>query len=377
LGRARVICLVPVDSFFFRGHQDFTAGETTSAGGIFPPRPGTVYGALRSAYIHDQASFNEFEHGSNQALKEWMGTPEQPGNFRLRGTLVRAGGKSYAPLPHDYQVVKGKALRLILRRDNPSYAWDGREYRLFSGTKEKSSSPEGYFVELAAWLQQMVNPESQLPAVSSREWLVQSEKTGIALSGVTRAAAEEMLYRLPFSYFKSSDVLGADYGFEAVVERGPVFKNNSMTRLGGRNRPARIVDEGKEVELFGEKDLEEVAKGIGETGVARLVFLTPAVLGESSRFYSRQAALFRIGNGLECKVLSVAAGRPVLIGGWDIVKGRPKRRYPAYPAGSVFYLEVERGKAADLVRWVADNNISDVLDYEGYGWAVVGPASLE
>ena len=56
---AHTFYLKPVDTFFFKGQQISEAGNDNNMFGIFPPRPNTVYGALRSAYIHEHIPFYE------------------------------------------------------------------------------------------------------------------------------------------------------------------------------------------------------------------------------------------------------------------------------------------------------------------------------
>ena len=75
------LVLKPVDTFFFRNHKSMNAGEDSFASGVFPPRPGTVYGALRSAYIHKKSNFSTFAAGTDSELVRWMGTPSRHGEF--------------------------------------------------------------------------------------------------------------------------------------------------------------------------------------------------------------------------------------------------------------------------------------------------------
>ncbi|MBE3551069.1 MAG: hypothetical protein IMX03_07595 [Brockia lithotrophica] len=59
----RLVLMEPVDTFFFRDHRPFQMGADAAASGMFPPRPGTVYGALRAAYIAYYGGFNQFYRG--------------------------------------------------------------------------------------------------------------------------------------------------------------------------------------------------------------------------------------------------------------------------------------------------------------------------
>lgn len=376
MNKWKTVLLKPVDSFFFRDHREFTAGETSQANDIFPPRPGTVYGALRSFYIHEHSNFAAFARGEDSAVKEWMGTPDQPGRMVLKGVFLKVDGTIYLPLPHDYLVAKtgtaSVAVRLELKKDKPYLAWDNREYRLFSQSSEKSTSPEGYFLPFEKSVELLMDPDQKAEPVHYSSWIAVSDKIGIALEGNSRTARENMLYRIPMKYFKVPNYARSDTGFAAVIKEGPEFKEG-VTSFGGRNRPAMLLEQGF-TELLNHAQNEELARTIDETGMGRMVFLTPAILNpDKGGFYNRSSQTLKLGSAGQFRVLAVASGRPLLIRGWDIVKNRPKKGYPAYPAGTVFYLEIPRGRALDLIEWLNENNVSDFLDYEGYGWAVLGP----
>ena len=73
------ILLRPVDTFFFRDHKPFSMGEVSKATGWFPPRPGTVYGALRSAYIHRHSDFSTFYEGKDPEINGGWVHRKRPG----------------------------------------------------------------------------------------------------------------------------------------------------------------------------------------------------------------------------------------------------------------------------------------------------------
>ena len=46
-----VIKINPLDTLFFKDGKPFSMGEETWASGLFPPYPGVIYGAIRTAYF--------------------------------------------------------------------------------------------------------------------------------------------------------------------------------------------------------------------------------------------------------------------------------------------------------------------------------------
>ncbi len=148
------LVLTPADTFFFKNHHATQAGETTVMESMFPPRPNTIYGALRAAYIYAYSSFDEFARGADERVKRWMGTPNERGAFRLHYCALADGDSLFLPLPLDYQVVEEgdslKAYPLQLAKDRkPSSA--STMWRLASSRREKTKSSQHRYVSLSEW----------------------------------------------------------------------------------------------------------------------------------------------------------------------------------------------------------------------------------
>jgi CRISPR-associated protein Cmr2 len=378
-GKMKQLLLQPVDTFFFRNQKDFKPGEDSTAGSIFPPRPGTIYGALRSAYIHNHSSFTIFSEGSDKDLKDWMGNPQSPGRFSMRGCLLYADNQVLLPLPLDYQVVKTgdantaeKAYPLLLTHDDVP-ASDGRDYRLYGVDEGKSSSAAGAFINLTQWKEEILNRQG-VDIIRSSQFIEDEHKLGIALDWEKKTAREKMLYQIKMSRFKSQPSAGNGAGFIAVCKEAPSFADVPFLRLGGKNRPWHLKELPDEFCLFSSVEEEQIINQIEESGIARLIMLSPAVWTDKSVFYIREKSRFRVNEYLELPVLAQALGRPILLGGWDIARNAPKPRIQAAPAGTVLYLKVGREQARPLVLALKDAVLSDELGYEGYGWAACGAA---
>jgi CRISPR-associated protein Cmr3 len=87
-------------------------------------------------------------------------------------------------------------------------------------------------------------------------------------------------------------------------------------------------------------------------------------------------------NGLTAQWMAARIERPVKIGGWDMVAGRPKPLRAFVPAGSVFYFKLQaQGDAGAVFRafWnrclsqnPTDNGQPEAFDQIGFGHGLVG-----
>lgn len=372
-----ILLLSPVDTFFFRNHKAFSPGENSSADAVFPPRPGTVYGALRSAYIHQNSDFTAFRQESDSDIKHWMGTVNQAGSFRLKGVFLYAEGQAILPLPMDYQVVKEEteasseewAYPLILKQGENNYSSDASEARLYGEREEKSASGSAAFLPLEKWKESLVKRDKQ-QVYRASQWLMTEDKLGIARDWETARNRDGMLYQLKMYRFK--EVMQArKSGLIVIGEQAPDFSGLPFLRLGGKNRPWTVEVLPDEESFWNLEEEEQIIQQIEASGIARMIFITPAIWNDAaSSFYIRNEGKFRIKDGLEYPIITEVIGRPELTGGWDIDKKIPKKRMLTVPAGSVYYLEIKKGQARELVQCLKETKLSDELAHEGYGWAV-------
>lgn len=370
------ILLRPVDTFFFRDHRPLSLGEDTAAAGIFPPRPGTVYGALRSAYIHCHSDFQTFAAGSDALLRKWMGTPKEVGQFSLRGIFMYDGRGMLLPLPLDHQVVKEpsgeeKALPLRLVREDATLASDKTAYRLYGGEEKKSTSAAGAFIEEFKWKQLLIE-RGEIAVTRLDKWVVQEEKVGIARSEKTKQAINQMLYQMPMLRFAYGEHDHFDPGLLVNYDQAPDFSDVPYVQLGGEGRPWHVSVIKDPKPFFSDEEETKISRQIRESGIARMIWLTPAIWRRGNRpaCYDPSTRKLDLGEGLQVELLTAAIGRPHLIGGWDIAAKRPKHRRPAIPAGSVLYVKVAKEQAETFVHVVHRQNWTDELAHEGYGYVV-------
>ena len=354
-------------------------GEVAKATGWFPPRPGTVYGALRSAYIHRYGDFPSFYEGREPEIKQWMGTPEEVGDFSIRAVWLYDAQGAVLPLPLDYQVVKTKegecALPLILRREEDAEHWasDGTAWRLYASVDKKSASSEDAYLGESEWREKAAFHHEISSIARAERWLQKEPKIGIARDAHTMRAREGMLYQMPMHRFREERGKNTT-GLLVLCDRAPSFDDIRYVLLGGEGRPWHLTPLQRDRLVYSEAEEEKLIQQIREREMARIILLTPAIWKRGTRpaCYDETTQELRLPGDLRVKLLTAAVGRPLVIGGWDMKKNRPKQRKFAVPAGSVLVVKVKREQAERLVRTIHSTKLTDELGHEGYGCAVCG-----
>lgn len=361
--------LTPVDTFFFKGQQTTVAGADTAMMGIFPPRPNTIYGALRSAYIHKHAAFNEFYDGANAEVKKWMGTPNELGEFHLDYCGLYFDGSLILPLPLDYQVIEKEenlleAHPLTLCVDEAPSSQEST-WRLMSPRREKSKSSSNQFVRLHQWKNSILNNRPIKRLISLSQILTVEPKVGIALDYDKRRTKEHYLYRINKMRFKKDGAL------LVYSSSCPDFSNIRFARIGGENRPWIIQQEQESIVFWNEQELVQLKEQILQSKIAKIILLSPAIWNRGSRPENFDGKLLTLPNGLQVEWLTAAIGRPSLFGGWDIAKHRPKRRCFMVPNGSVIYINVQEDQVDSLLDLANGFSFTDQGSKEGFGFAII------
>jgi CRISPR-associated protein Cmr3 len=375
----RAYLLRPVDTFFFRDHKPFSMGEEAKATGWFPPRPGTVYGALRSAYIHRYGDFSSFYEGRDPEIRRWMGTPEAVGDFSIRAVWLHDAQGAVLPLPLDYQVVKeedkekGHPLILTQEKEKGHWASDGTQWRLYASEDRKSASAADAYLGESEWREKAAFHRNISSIARAERWLQKEPKIGIARDAQTMRAKEGMLYQLPMHRFREEQGK-SDTGLLVLCDRSPSFDDIRYVLLGGEGRPWHLTPLQRERLLYSEEEEEQLIQQIREREMARIILLTPAIWKRGTRpaCYDETTQELHLPGDLRVKLLTAAVGRPLVIGGWDMKKNRPKPRKLAVPAGSVLVVKVKGQQADQLVRTIHSMKLTDELGHEGYGCAVCG-----
>jgi CRISPR-associated protein Cmr3 len=348
--------LEPVDVWFFRAGKPFTMGEDQWARSYFPPSPNTVQGAIRSRVL---AAWGGVAALENAQLLELIGGPGSYGRLRLRGPFLarQENGKvvRYFPVPTDVVAPKdgGQLCRLHVGE------WDGAVVNPpADGLRPLLSPIEGDFEAAQGWLSEpelgkylQGQPFSLTP---TPELFRREHRLGIGLEYKPKRPKEQRLYQAGF--IRPADGVGlvVDVGLEEENDplRALKLPSDGWLALGGEARPAR----------FRLVNADASSLSIDKSERFSLYFATPAYFMSGWR------------PNIQVRLVAAAAGRPQLIGGWDLVEQKPKpiRRY--VPAGSVYFYETDAPISVDLP--VTDNQNEAHI---GFGQVFVGqwpPESL-
>ena len=425
----------PHDSLVFRDSRPFHALPGAKASTLPFPFPSTLAGAVRT-----QAGLNKqgmFSVGNNDlaALKRLT----VRGPFLVQLTQDGAGIKSWllpAPLDALAFAPKGSDAPLILSRllplrrrdeaitdfDRPSSSADAgaSETALpppylvgqtrYNPAKPASKAPlywyDKYFM---SWLLNEDDPHK--PQEIWRE--ITSARLGIGrLSLDTRihiqmdadryTAAEGALFETVGLEFliktTNSDSklsLSAVERLALVVDVDEDYLKNhpiggrllSMyegpSYLGGERRIVNWQRVKQETQLpcCSENLKERIITHIRTHNACRLILLTPGYFerGYRPQWFIEHA---RQQYGLQIELAAIAIQRPVVVSGWDMQHGKPKRSRRLAPAGTVLFLNFPERAADKIERWVRDMWLHSISEdeqdrYDGGGLAIFGTWSGE
>lgn len=357
-----IIEIEALDTLFFRDGKPFEKGDDVWATGMFPPLPSVIYGALRSAYLgQNDIALNEVEAATSglRIQKIW---------YKIQSENDQ-GGTSYSYLPMPLDLVQKKSLsraEKIRVEDYALYPTFSLEYESTSfasssqnlmGSKvltidEDVETARDSFVtdlDFKNYLKgQSVNEVYQFAPKSEA-------KIGIARSNATRTTSEGNLYRV--GMLRTNEVI------IWVEFEGLELQKSGLLQLGGERKLARYKSSRSVV--FPSTDLASMEM---ENDTAFKMYLTtPAIF--KNGYYPIE--IFEKAK-VKVELITCAVGKPLKVGGFDMVKKQPKKMYRAVPAGSVYYYKLLSGNLGDLHSVVSKHSICEQRGQEGYGISFIG-----
>lgn len=371
--------LKPCDVLLFRDGRPFGAGSEHTARSLFPPLPGTLYGALRSALLAQRGvDLTAFADGNMQdkAVSRELGRPEQTGTMAMTGfsILQRREGRrpeSFLPAPLDLVRFPGDrfALQAPLRPESAAGVFPDRNPGwllpcwLPTGDHPGKGSPGLIPREaFAAALAGRVDDVREACRTAVAPGTDAEFRTGIARCRTRRTVETGKLYTAEFKRLVQPEDAAAELGFEIVLAGVDVPETLGWLRIGGDARAAAVERLDRPIE----PDLRLPPNG----NRLKLVLLTPAIfVGGWLPGWIDAATGRGTWHGVDLQLVSLCMGKPVPVGGYDLVENRPKPMQRAVPAGSVWYFEVTGGNPASLA---GIPSISDERAQEGFGLFATG-----
>lgn len=365
----------PLDVVMFRDSRPFAGGESHRARSVFPPTPLTFQGAIRSVLLNAalnrcRRSFldyrshciNDQEDSSVADLASKLGRLNEAGQLRLTGPLLAApDGAPVFPVPRDILFADGeepeaRALAPLDREEFASISHDRRWPKEMAPLWAEAGlrSPGSVWITARGMAQYLAESAVGDGAFVESEALYSRDaRTGIKLDGGRGTAESGMLYVADFIRLRQ----GVSFLCGVVLDESgdsllSPLRTPGILQLGGEARAARYrpLDEDdplSAVRSIGARVRESLAAG----ALLKLYLATPAVfnLGWLPDFVCPGSLEADLGGQVKLKLVAAAVGKPLPLGGWDLVHRRPKPMVQAVPPGSVYMFDVAEGEPEEVV----------------------------
>lgn len=360
-----IIKITPLDTLLFRTGRPFSKGEDTWTEVIFPPYPSTLYGAIRSFLIFHREGLKAFD---DRKYSDDIGTPDTKGSLKIKGPILYKDNEMYFTAPLDLVKEKNNEhVPLEFSQKPPLFTSDYHLNNiLIYKSREGIAEPEGWLsgIELKDYLK---SKKERFPTIRSKEFFLYEPKVGITRERGTLTAKEGHLYRISLIRLKK------DVSLISVVDGVSDLPEAGLFQLGGERKGAKF--EAMKENVFG--TLEDIELNF-ENRLFKIYLATPAVFNKGwFPKWIDEKSLEGNYNGIKLKLIGCAVGKPILVGGWDIAKRKPKPLQKAVPAGSVYYFEIlDNSDSANIKESFHLSNISDINPEEGFGLALVGEVKL-
>ena len=375
-----------LDTLMLRGNRSFgDAGDHGEA--VMPPWPSVFAGAFRSAVlgrdvdrlaafsaISGKRDIEAAERASQMRdalggqVFDALGTPQEPGAFRLSWLSLLHEGRAVVPLPADLLAVsvEGQSAPEIVALDPAELPSIGSHGLPLCAVPRMSTpkKPSG-----GVWLDESgfaAYVKGKLPAAArfTRELYSSDMRLGIGIDVGSRTVQSGALYTTETVSFTPDTgfIVGID-GLEALLP------DEGVLRLGGDGKGARYC------RVNWQPPVAEL-----KSARFRLVLATPAVFAQGwlPNGVSRDApgAYWLNGDGFRGRLVCAAVPRHEVVSGWDLAAWQPKTAQRVVPAGSVYWFDDFEGEHRKLASWVGAGIWGDNADRqrraEGFNLAWLG-----
>lgn len=356
-----------LDTWFFRESRPMESLGGSELLSAFPPSPRTISGVIRSLVgERHEVDWSEWKKSESYPdLKRRIGDANSFGQLKFSGPwlareMTAANSDNKSTTERLYPVPRN----LLAKRDGEAFtelqrATLGAACECDLGNVHMVTLPDrtsGFRIQEDCWL-----PEQALLAVlageicspddlvETRELFERESRLGIARNNATRAVEIGLLYQTRHVRPKVGVRLETDV--KGLQESD--VANDGIVRFGGEGRGAAYA-----VEPQGEPSLatQKVQVKDDTKGILLLLLtharITPNQTEEQSFTPLPGFVLDNSGSttvwtgeiaGIALTLHSSLSGKPVREGGWDLANNKPRKVQSLIPAGSVYYLTVDKG----------------------------------
>lgn len=381
----------PTDSLFVRGNLAFgDSGEHGS--GLMPPPPSLFAGAFRSALLgrdtQQLSSFLSQGRCSDAALDQCLGSPQEPGDFRVTWiSLAAEPAKGQQPepisaLPADLLMLGRQFVKLkpVAVAAGVQSAGDLPMRATLDSAKQEKPTGGMYLRKNGLGQHLQGQPVQDVHGIEGKQLFVRDPRLGIGLDADARTAQDGQIYTTEgFAFSPKGSETGAPFastgflvGMQGVAGLMP---DEGVLRLGGDGRSAQY----RRVPFTA----PGAPNGTAKPKRFRLLLQTPAVFTQGwlpQGVVRQNDGSYRLqGEGFSARLACAALGRREVVSGWDLYQWEPKPAQGAAPAGSVYWFDEFDGDFDKLAVWVGEglwphnpDQTQKTRRAEGYNRALIG-----
>ncbi|HOD79558.1 MAG: type III-B CRISPR module-associated protein Cmr3 [Pseudomonadota bacterium] len=366
----------PNDVLMFRDGKPFSGGDDHFARGTCPPPPTTMYGAFRSHILSLKWSeFDSFSESDEdkipEHIKREIGTPLKQGALRLGQFLLARQEGCFVhpiyPLPRDVLQKKGESEKTVfvlkpidlkeknVKTDLPTglcHMWYPSEFALERGS--------GYLSQ--PQMERYLSGKTPEGFIEQKDIFDFEDRTGIRKNRFSRSVETGGLYSVGYFRFRK------DAGFVLEIDGTDDLPEHGIIRLGGDHRSARFSRVS-----WTDMAKEQVKKLVVSNRFFKIILISPAIFtngwlpgGIDIKTMEGQI------NDIDVRMVGACIGKPIGIGGFDIVKKTPKIMKRAVPSGSVYLFEMKGNDIEKLFNNIWLKPLSDERKNEGFGISLIG-----
>lgn len=350
------LTIQPLDTLFFRDGKPFARGDETWADSTFPPNPSVIYGAMRTALATVEGREIPFREVPLKLDDK---------TFSLNGIYFRKDGNNYLPLPLDLVEYRSESSDIKAGEMHKAHLLNLAPLK---SILPKSKSFVKYLLspnELAENIVGGLISETQLSKYLKggnsefdniykiADFIVSEPKVGIGRSNLTRTAEEGLLYRVDTKRLNGVEI-------RLIVNTVGYSKddlNGTIVHFGGETKLVGLKKVGKDTLDIDNPNLKK--------GQFKIYLSTPAIFLKNG--WKPDLEKF----GIKANMVAACVGKPVSIGGYDLVNNKPKPMLKAVPAGSVYYYESDDSPKV-IMEKIHAKSVSDYLPEQGFGIAYIG-----
>lgn len=366
----------PNDVLMFRDGKPFSGGDDHFARGTCPPPPSTIYGALRSHILSLKCpEFDSFAASAQNNLAEEVtreiGTPQTHGTLKLGQCLLawREGStvQPIYPLPRDVSQIKGGSNKTMfvlkpkdLRKEYVKTDLPEGLHHMWYPTEDALEQSSGYLSQ--SQMERYLSGGTPESFVEQRDIFDLEDRTGIRKSRSSRSVITGGLYSVGYFRFRK------DAGFALEIDGTNTLPEKGIIRLGGDHRSAYYFRSS-----WSDISEEKIKNLIAANNLFKIVLISPAFFtgGWLPSSIDIKTMVGQI-NGIDVRMIGACVGKPIGIGGFDIVKKIPKIMRKAVPSGSVYLFEMKGNDVEKLFNNIWLKSISEERINEGFGISLIG-----